>query len=156
MVTYLFIIVHLIVVVTFSVPLDKRGFSKKSSIFFGFVLVGILFGAITCFIDSQQTGVIINPIGARVANWLHDNWDPAYKNPEQFSREPIIPWLLSYPQTYLFTTTWVYAIIGAFSWIAGVINRVDPTRHYLKSSIDTEESHFESEPPSNSESQQTE
>jgi hypothetical protein len=148
-VTYLFIIVHLIVVAAFSMALDRRGFSKKFSMFLGFVLAGILFGAITYFIDSYQARVIINPVGARIADWLHDNWDPAYKRPEQFTREPVIPWLLSYPQTYLFTTTWVYAIIGAFSWIAGVINAVDPTRRYQRSSVEDDVAYQEPEPKSN-------
>jgi len=155
-VTYLFIIVHLIIVVTFSVLLDRIGFSKKLSILSGFVVAGILFGTITYFIDSYQTRVIINPVGARIADWLHDNWDPAYKSPEDFSRDPVIPWLLSYPQTYLFTTIWVYMVMGGFSWIAGAINKIDPTRRYLSPSTYEEKSRPTSESPSDPESQQTE
>jgi len=124
--------------------LDKKTrLSKNMAMYFGFLLVGILFGVITIFIDSTEVRRVLNPIGTGVADWFYNNWDPALKHPE--FGEPSIPWIMHYPQTYFFGSVLAYGLLGTLIWLSAAINRVDPTRRIMRSAPDFEEGEEEAE-----------
>jgi len=124
--------------------LDKKTrLSKNMAMYFGFLLVGILFGVITIFIDSTEVRRVLNPIGTGVADWFYNNWDPALKHPE--FGEPSIPWIMHYPQTYFFGSVLAYGLLGTLIWLSAAINRVDPTRRIMRSAPDFEEGEVEAE-----------
>jgi len=153
---YLFLIVHLVMVVVFSMQLDKTRLSKNMAMYFGFVLVGVVFGIVTSLMSSQDVRHLLNPIGTGIADWFYNNWDPAMHNPT-LDREPIIPWIMRYPQTYFFASVLAYGLIGTLIWISGAMNRIDPMRRLMHASPaiydmdDEDEDEDEAEPQPQSE-----
>ena len=147
--TYFFLIVHLFMVVMFSMLLDKKTrLSKNMAMYFGFLMVGILFGVITIFIGSQDVRHVLNPIGTGVGDWFYNNWDPALKHPE--FGEPSIPWIMHYPQTYFFGSVLAYGLLGTLIWLSAALNRIDPTRRLMRSDSDFEAEDDEAEDESES------
>ena len=150
---YLFLIVHLVLVVVFSVLLDRTRLSKNMAMYFSFVLVGILFGIITFLMSSQDMRHVLNPIGTGISDWFYNNWDPAMHDPT-LGREPVIPWIMRYPQTYIFASVLAYGLLGTLVWISAAMNRIDPMRRLMHASPaiydmdDDDEDEDEAEPQS--------
>ena len=136
---FFFLLVHLVFVVVFSMFFDKRTkLSKNMAMYFGFVLVGIVFGVVTSLMSSQDVRQLLNPVGTGIADWFYNNWDPALHDPS-LGREPSIPWIMRYPQAYIFATVLAYALIGTLVWISGAINRIDPMRRLMHAVPDHDE-----------------
>ncbi|MCK5429416.1 MAG: hypothetical protein KAI94_08090 [Anaerolineales bacterium] len=150
---YFFLLVHLVMVVVFSMLLDKKtSLSKNLAMYFGFVLVGVVFGVVTSLMSSQDVRQFLNPIGTGIADWFYNNWDPALHDPTS-QRDPIIPWIMRYPQNYIFASVLAYALLGTLIWVSSAINRLDPTRRLMHAvpDFDDLDDEDESEPQPQSE-----
>jgi len=112
------------------------------SMFFGFVLVGLLFGLISTTVDTYETSMLISPLGAWTGDWLYNNWDPALHHPEY--GEPSIPWLFRPPQVYAFMSVVTYAAIGSLTWFGSYTSKLDP-HSYIGKDLDADEAESEAD-----------
>ena len=144
MAKFFVLIGHILVVLVFSVLLDKAGLSRKMAMFLGFVLTGLLFGLIVTAIDTYETSMLVNPLGTWAGDWLYNNWDPALNDPNA-TREPSIPWLFYPPQVYVLMSTVLYAAIGSLTWIGVYTSKLD-LHSYVGRNLDDDEAEDEDEP----------
>ena len=140
---FLVLLGHIGVVLVFSVLLDKAGLSRKKSMFFGFVLVGLLFGLIVTAIDTYETSMMVNPLGTWAGNWLYNNWDPALHD-TTIDRELSIPWLFRPPQVYAFMSIVMYSAIGSLTWFGVYTSKLDP-HSYIGRNLDADEPESETD-----------
>jgi len=112
----LYILIALIVQFVLLILLGKQvrrlRIPRRLQILLSFVLLGTIFGAIALAINDSYICRAINPLGSVLAEAIHDNWWNAEYRPSDW--ENTLPWIIRYPQVYLFATMILYAIISLF------------------------------------------
>ena len=109
------LIIHFIVLVLIDKQMRRLRIPRRLQILLSFVLLGTVVGAIAMAINDSFICRSINPLGSVLAEAIHDNWWNAEYRPSDW--ENMLPWIIRYPQVYLFTTMLLYAIISLFFMI---------------------------------------
>jgi hypothetical protein len=100
----------------------RIGMPKHTSIFFAFLVIGIVLGLVSVFLWPGDLGVYLNLPGTAAGDWVYHSSIDVFGNPVSDQAHYTIPWILRIPQIYVIVSPLIYGAAGGL--IQFVYNRI--------------------------------